>query len=86
MKPYEEYRKTDVPWIADIPNNWQVKPLYTVASESKISNAGMKNDNLLSLSFGRIIRKSIDTATGLLPESFETYQVIKKHSLILLLR
>lgn len=82
MKPYEEYRKTDVPWIADIPNNWQVKPLYTVASESKISNAGMKNDNLLSLSFGRIIRKSIDTATGLLPESFETYQVIKKQSLI----
>src|SRR5690606_4576831 len=54
----------------------------TVASESKISNKGMIENNLLSLSFGRIIQKDIETLGGLLPESFETYQVVNENDII----
>ena len=42
----------------------------------------MVEDNLLSLSFGRIVRKDIDTQEGLLPESFETYQVVEPNDMI----
>jgi len=36
----------------------------------------MKNENLLSLSYGRIVNKDINSLDGLLPASFETYQVV----------
>jgi type I restriction enzyme S subunit len=36
----------------------------------------MVNDNLLSLSYGRIVAKDINAVDGLLPESFETYQIV----------
>jgi type I restriction enzyme S subunit len=43
----------------------------------------MQEDNLLSLSYGRIIPKSIDAAEGLLPESFETYQIVEPGNLVM---
>ena len=45
-------------------------------SEHKHKNAGLQSENLLSLSYGNIIRKDINTSDGLLPESFEGYNVI----------
>ncbi|HAU1759018.1 TPA: restriction endonuclease subunit S [Legionella pneumophila] len=43
----------------------------------------MLNDNLLSLSYGRIINKNIDKNEGLLPESFETYQIVNPGDIVL---
>ncbi|MBO6765038.1 MULTISPECIES: hypothetical protein [Alphaproteobacteria] len=43
----------------------------------------MKERNLLSLSYGRIKRKDINTADGLLPESFETYQVVEPGDIVM---
>ncbi|QTO18689.1 restriction endonuclease subunit S [Burkholderia seminalis] len=43
----------------------------------------MSEDNLLSLSYGRIVRKDIQANDGLLPESFETYQIIKPGDVVL---
>lgn len=82
MQLYPEYKSSDVEWVGDIPTNWNVTPLFTLASESKISNKGMIEDNLLSLSYGRIKRKDIETQGGLLPESFETYQVVNQNDII----
>lgn len=36
----------------------------------------------MSLSYGRIIRKDINTSEGLLPESFETYQIVQPDDLV----
>ncbi|WP_052142546.1 restriction endonuclease subunit S [Burkholderia pseudomallei] len=43
----------------------------------------MQEDNLLSLSYGRIVRKDIESNDGLLPESFETYQIIRPGDIVL---
>ena len=82
MQVYLNRKDSEVEWIRDIPSSWDVMPLFTVAYESKIPNKGMIEDNLLSLSYGRIIRKNIETLGGLLPESFETYQVVNKNDII----
>lgn len=66
-----------VAWIGQIPAHWEIKPLFTVAFENKAKNSGNQCANLLSLSYGRIIKKDIDTNFGLLPESFETYQIVE---------
>ena len=43
----------------------------------------MVENNLLSLSYGKIIKKNIETSFGLLPESFETYNIIEKDDIVL---
>lgn len=57
-------------------------PLLAVLKETKSNNVGMIEDNLLSISYGQIIRKSIDTDSGLLPRSFETYQIVEQDQII----
>ncbi|MEV8252371.1 restriction endonuclease subunit S [Rhodoglobus sp. NPDC076762] len=52
-------------------------PLMAVARESDVKNISMREKNLLSLSYGKIIRKNIDSNEGLLPGSFETYQIVR---------
>jgi len=82
IKVYSRCKKSNIEWISDIPYEWEVRPLFSVASYSNESNKGMIEDNLLSLSYGRIVRKNIETLEGLLPESFETYQVVNPNYIV----
>ncbi len=70
-------------WIGDIPVHWDEKMLFQCATEQNISNKNVHNQNLLSLSYGKIINKDINTTAGLLPASFDTYQIIHKGNIIL---
>ena len=76
LRPYPAYKPSGVEWLGNVPEHWGVAPLLGVAQERDESNEGMKVDNLLSLSYGRIVRKDISSNEGLLPESFETYQIV----------
>jgi type I restriction enzyme S subunit len=70
-------KDSGVEWIGEVPAHWAIHPLYAVATENTVKNAGLSCDNLLSLSYGRIIQKDIDTNFGLLPASFEGYQIVQ---------
>lgn len=80
---YQEYRVVDIDWIEEIPSGWKVMPLLAVAKESRQSNRGMTETNLLSLSYGKIVNKDILSNDGLLPESFDTYQIVEPHDIVL---
>lgn len=80
---YPEYKDSGIAWVGSVPTHWLVHPLVGVAIERQEPNVGMKENNLLSLSYGRIVRKDIDSNDGLLPESFETYQVIHRGDIVL---
>src|SRR4051812_21454236 len=73
---YPTYKPTGVEWLGEIPAHWGLTPLLAVAEERCDPNDGLKESNLLSLSYGRIVPKDITSNDGLLPESFETYQVV----------
>lgn len=81
-QPYPEYDESGVEWVGKSPAGWDVLPFFVHAAQCKRSNKGMVNDNLLSLSFGRVIRKNIETSEGLLPESFETYQIVEPDDVV----
>ncbi|MCG7850036.1 MAG: restriction endonuclease subunit S, partial [ANME-2 cluster archaeon] len=49
----------------------------------KSKNIGLQNKNLLSLSYGKIKNKDFNTSFGLLPASFETYQIVNNGNIIL---
>ena len=83
LDPKAKMKNSGVPWLGHVPAHWEVKKLTHVAHETGIKNAGMVEDNLLSLSYGRIIRKDIDTNEGLLPASFEGYQIVEDGDTVL---
>ena len=76
-------KDSGVAWIGEIPDSWEMVQLGSILSEHKCKNIGMKSENLLSLSYGRVIRKNINTTDGLLPESFEGYNVIDSGDIVL---
>jgi type I restriction enzyme S subunit len=66
------------------PNDWCLNKLHLVLHVRKgFKNIGMQEENLLSLSYGKIIRKNIDASEGLLPESFETYQIVEPGNIVM---
>ena len=73
---YPAYKDSGVEWLGEVPEHWKEKPFFSLVGERCESNAGMKQENLLSLSYGRIVNKDINSLDGLLPASFETYQVV----------
>jgi type I restriction enzyme, S subunit len=80
---YPSYKDVPIPWVASIPEHWDWMPVLGVASERDEDNKGMKENNLLSLSYGNIVNKDINTSDGLLPESFETYQIVRPGDIVL---
>ena len=79
---YSDYKDSNLPWVGKIPAHWELKPFFTAFEERDERNKGMKEDNLLSLSYGRVIEKDINTADGLLPESYETYQIVESNDIV----
>jgi type I restriction enzyme S subunit len=63
--------------------SWENIPLGYCVTEVKKKNAGGREKNLLSLSYGNIVRRDIATADGLLPESFDSYNVINAGDTVL---
>ena len=76
-------KDSGIKWIGEIPRHWEVHPVYTYFGERKNKNKLGKESNLLSLSYGRIIRKDINTNNGLLPESFNTYNIVEAGDIII---
>ncbi len=80
---YPKYKPSGVEWLGEVPEHWAVAPLCARAAERRSRNEGMQEDNLLSLSYGNIVRKDIASNDGLLPESFETYQIVEPGDTVL---
>ena len=76
-------KNSGIEWIGEIPDDWEVVYLSSIFDEHKRKNKGMISNNLLSLSYGKIKRKDINTTDGLLPESFEGYNVINEGDIVL---
>ena len=72
-----------VAWIGDIPSTWGIRALFQLTSQVKNKNIGLQESNLLSLSYGKIKRRNIESNKGLLPESFEGYNIIERDDIVL---
>lgn len=82
FKQYPSYKNSGVEWLGDVPEHWNLKRFGYLFDENKKKNIGLKETNVLSLSYGNIKEKNIDDNKGLLPESFETYQIIEPNNIV----
>ena len=78
-----EMKDSGVEWIGKIPIDWDVNVMFQIFKQVKNKNEGLIENNLLSLSYGKIKRKNIDTVGGLLPESFDGYNIIEKDDIVI---
>lgn len=77
-----EYSKKPLLWLDSVPSEWQIKPLFSLGFENKKLNKNLSEQNLLSLSYGKVVEKDIKSDDGLLPASFEGYQVVEPGTII----
>jgi type I restriction enzyme, S subunit len=82
LKPYAEYKVSGQKWLGGVPAHWDLKPGTAAFAKRKEPNRGTKEKTVLSLSYGRIKVKATDKQHGLVPESYETYQVVNVGNVI----
>ena len=83
INPNVKMKDSGIRWIGCVPEHWSMRTLSQLSRIYFRTNKTTHNQNLLSLSYGKIINKDINKAEGLLPASFDTYQIIKKGNIVL---
>ena len=83
LNPNVPMKDSGVEWVDSIPFHWEVMPTFSICEASMKKNYDGIESNVLSLSYGKIIPRNVDTNYGLLPESFNTYQIVECRDIIL---
>ena len=83
MEPYSEYKESGLPWLGQVPGHWEIRPAFGAFVPNRELNEGLKEKTVLSLSYGRIVIKPLEKLHGLVPESFETYQIVNPGNIVL---
>ena len=83
LKPYAEYKDSGLMWLGKVPTHWDLRPAFGAFVPNHERNLGMKEKTVLSLSYGRIVIKPAEKLHGLVPESFETYQIVNPGDIVL---
>ena len=78
-----EMRECPFGWLISIPKHWLTFALHQITFQVKNKNSRLNETNLLSLSYGKIKRKDINTTDGLLPASFDGYNIIENGDIVL---
>lgn len=78
-----EMKDSGIEWIGGIPSTWTVLRTKTLYSHHK-TVVGDKSDNYerLALTLNGVIKRSKEDSTGLQPEAFNGYQILRKDELV----
>lgn len=82
MERYASYKDSGIEWIGNYPSSWSLVSLSSLVDQRKNKNSDLSEDNVLSLSYGQIKKRARDNS-GLLPESFDTYNIIEDGDIVL---
>lgn len=78
-----EMKNSGIEWIGEIPSHWTVgrtKNCYT--NHKDVVGEEADNYERLALTLGGVIKRSKVDATGLQPEAFEGYQILRENELV----
>lgn len=78
----DSFKTTDIYWIKEIPNHWGIKPFKIAFKENKIKNDFKEDYPVLSLSYGNVVFKDHDSNMGLVPQNYDSYQIINPQTLV----
>ena len=82
LRPYPAMKDSGVEWLGAVPKHWTLLAGRACFREKKVPNEGLAETNVLSLSYGKIVVKPPERLHGLVPASFETYQIVEPGDII----
>ncbi len=83
MPIYQSMKDSGAEWVGEIPEHWNVASLPQLGREVRKRKGDTQESNLLSLSYGKIKRKDIRATEGLVPASFDGYNIIEAGDIVL---
>ena len=82
LNPHVKMKTTNIPWMKEIPEHWECVKLKMFCQDNKEKNKGNIESCVLSLSYGNIIVKK-NVNFGLVPENYDSYQIVNPGNIIL---
>lgn len=82
MKGYEGYKESGIPWDSCEPATWDCVRGKALFDNPKYINKNNEYKNVLSLTLKGVIRNNIENPNGLVPKSYDTYQLFEKDDLV----
>lgn len=77
LKAYEEYKKSELPWVKEIPSHWMwLRNGLLLENHKERVGDRFSDYKLLSLTTKGIKEKNIEDASGKVPDSYEGYQKV----------
>ena len=77
MNKYPKYKPSNIPWLGDVPEHWELIRNKTILSESKKTvGTEYAQYQLLSLTKGGVIIRDISSGKGKFPSDFGTYKTV----------
>lgn len=70
-------------WSTRTPTHWAVRPGLAVLKENRRRNTGLIETQVLSLSYGQVVVKPFEKQHGLVPDSYEGYQVLEPGDIVI---
>ena len=78
-----EMKNSGIEWIGVMPSSWKIeKAKYDFYNTKTIVGNKVDEYQRLALTMNGVISRSKEDNTGLQPEKFATYQIIKKDELV----
>ncbi len=78
-----QMKDSGIAWVGEIPQHWDIRRTkYCFASTKEIAGIRADDYERLALTMNGVSRRSKDDNTGLQPEKFETYQILRPNELV----
>lgn len=86
FKPYEEYKKVDLPWIDEIPSHWKMKKIKYIFDER--NERGREKEPLLvaSQKYGVILKSMYEARTVEAQRNLESLKYVSRGDFVISLR
>ena len=76
------YKPSGIPWLGSVPAHWEVLSGRACYTSNQVLNKGMIENTVLSLSYGQVKIRPEEKLHGLVPTSFETYQLVEPDDIV----
>ena len=83
FRAYPGMKDSGVEWLGKVPEHWKVLPGRACFRQKKQPNLALQEKTVLSLSYGQIVVKPPEKLHGLVPSSFETYQIVNPLDIVI---
>ena len=82
LRSYAAYKPCGVSWLGNIPEHWPILHGRACYVAKQFLNKGLRETTVLSLSYGQIKIRPEEKLHGLVPASFETYQLVEPGDIV----